>query len=300
MPGSGCEDERRAIVKRGSPSARFAGTSPILLRKLGEESLGSGPAASANGANRLTVHPMGRPFVPFGADHLAAIALAFVVPVVLGIAARLSGRRRLIRALALAFALELIATWILWYWLIAARGWISASTILPMQLCDWAAIAAILALIRPTQTSYELTYFWALSGTLQALLTPDLCCGFPDIRFVVFFAFHDGAIAAALYLLVARGMRPTPASLPRVILWSLGYFVVALAVNAVLHTNFGYLSAKPSKPSLLDLMGPWPIYDFELLALGIGFLLLLYAPFFVADRLRDQPVGLKSDCHPWY
>ncbi|HEY3779268.1 MAG TPA: TIGR02206 family membrane protein [Rhizomicrobium sp.] len=230
---------------------------------------------------------MGKPFVPFGPDHLAAIALAFVVPVALGLVARAGASRRVARALALALAAELVATWILWYWLIWSRGWISASTILPMQLCDWAAIAGIVALIRPTQQSYELTYFWALSGTLQALLTPDLYYGFPDIRFVVFFAFHDGAIAAALYLMVACGWRPVPASLPRVIAWSLFYFVAALAVNALFHTNFGYLSAKPLKPSLLDLMGPWPVYDFELLGLGILFLILLYAPFFVADRIRQ-------------
>jgi hypothetical integral membrane protein (TIGR02206 family) len=239
---------------------------------------------------------MGRPFVPFGPDHLAAIALAFVVPVVLGLLARAVAERRLARVFALALTAELIATWILWYWLIISRGWISASTLVPMQLCDWAAIAGIAALIRPTQQSYELTYFWALSGTLQALLTPDLCCGFPDIRFIVFFAFHDGAIAAALYLMVACGWRPVPASLPRVIAWSLLYFVTALVVNAIFHTNFGYLSSKPLKHSLLDLVGPWPMYDFELLGLGVLFLLLLYAPFFVADRLRaNRPAPATSE-----
>jgi hypothetical integral membrane protein (TIGR02206 family) len=238
---------------------------------------------------------MDKPFVPFGPDHLAAIALAFVVPVALGFVARRSASRRVARVFALALAAELIATWILWYWLIASRGWTSLATILPMQLCDWAAVAAIAALTRPAQRTYELTYFWALSGTLQALLTPDLYYGFPDLRFIVFFAFHDGAIAAALYLLVACGMRPVPASLPRVVVWSLGYFVAALAVNAVFHTNFGFLSEKPAKASLLDLMGPWPIYDFELLGLGIGFLILLYLPFFMADRLRRPLAGSPDE-----
>lgn len=226
------------------------------------------------------------PFIPFGPDHLAAIALAFVVPAALGVIARRSGSGRILRALAFVLAAALIATWVLWYWLIVSRGWLSASTILPMQLCDWAAVAGIVALLRQSQQSFELTYFWALSGTLQALLTPDLAYGFPDIRFVVFFAFHDGAIAAAIYLLIALRMRPVPASLPRVVAWSFGYFVAALATNAVLRTNFGYLAERPSKPSLLDLMGPWPVYDFELLGLGIAFLCLLYLPFLIADRLR--------------
>ncbi|HEX4079038.1 MAG TPA: TIGR02206 family membrane protein [Rhizomicrobium sp.] len=229
---------------------------------------------------------MERPFVPFAPDHLVAIALAFVVPLVLGLVARASGSRRIARAFSFALAAELIATWILWYWLIAARGWLSSGTVLPMQLCDWAAIASIVALLRSGQRSFELAYFWAFSGTLQALLTPELFYGFPDLRFIVFFAFHDGAIAAPLYLMLAFKRRPVPASLPRVIAWSFFYLLCALATNMVFHTNFGYLSAKPAKPSLLDLMGPWPIYVIACVALGFGFVLLLYAPFFAADRLR--------------
>lgn len=229
---------------------------------------------------------MSRAFVPFGPDHLAAIALAFLVPLALGWIARRRGEPRLARAFRFLLAAELIATWIVWYWLIWSRGWTALSTVLPMQLCDWAAFAAIAALVWPSQQSFELTYFWAFSGTLQALLTPDLFYGFPDLRFVVFFAFHDGAIAAAVYLMVARGMRPVPSSLPRVLAWSLFYFVAALAVNRVFHTNFGFLSQKPAKASLFDYLGPWPIYDFAAVGLGFGFLAFLYLPFWIFDRLR--------------
>ena len=170
----------------------------------------------------------------------------------------------------------------------AVRGWASAQTILPMDLCDWATIAAIATLLRPNQRSYELAYFWALSGTLQALVTPELYYDFPDLRFVVFFVFHGGTIAAVLFLTFARGMRPHPASLPRVLVWSLLYLATALAVNWLFGTNFGYLSGKPTKPSMLDMMGPWPIYIAELAGVGILYLFVLYAPFFTNDRLRPR------------
>jgi len=229
---------------------------------------------------------MNRPFVQFGAWHLAAIALTFLVPLFFAALARAHTSPRIALAIRFAFAAELIATWILWYWLIATRGWISAQTVLPMQLCDWAAMAALVTLIRPNRRSYELAYFWGFTGTFQALLTPELFFDFPDLRFVVFFAFHGGAIASVVYLTVGLGMRPRPSSLPRVFAWSFVYLLSALAVNRLFHTNFGYLGSKPAKPSLLDLMGPWPLYIAELAGVGVILVLLLYFPFLLADILH--------------
>lgn len=229
---------------------------------------------------------MGEPFVAFGASHLLVIALTFIVPAGLAVVAQGLRSERFARAVCVAFAVGLITIWLVWYELIAARGWISAETILPMNLCDWATLATLATLLRPNQRSYELAYFWALSGTLQALVTPELYYDFPDLRFIVFFALHGGTIAAVLFLTFARSMRPLLASLPRVIAWSLFYLAAALAVNRLFGTNFGYLSTKPTTPSLLDAMGPWPVYIVELAGVGILYVLVLYAPFFVADRLR--------------
>lgn len=233
----------------------------------------------------LATHPAADPFVLFGTAHLTAIALTFVLPLGFAVLVRTTQSPALARGIRLFFAAELAATWGLWYWLIVSQGWVSLTTILPMDLCDWAAIAALATLIRPNQQSYELGWFWALSGTLQALLTPDVAYDFPDLRFIVFFAFHGGAIASVLYLTLGLRMRPWPASIPRVVAWSLAYFLSALALNAVLHTNFGYLRAKPTHPSLLDYMGPWPIYLFGLFGLGLLYILVLYAPFFLADAV---------------
>lgn len=231
---------------------------------------------------------MSSAFVPFGTSHLAVMALTVVIPAGLAAVTRWLRSERFVRAVSLAFAGLLIVTWIVWYWLIAARGWTSPQTILPMDLCDWATIATLVTLSWPNQRSYELAYFWAFSGTLQALVTPELYYDFPDLRFVIFFAFHGGTIAAALFLTLGRRMRPYPSSLPRVMAWSLFYLVSTLAVNRLFGTNFGYLSAKPTTPSLLDLMGPWPIYIVALAGLGVFYVFALYVPFFIADRLRHR------------
>jgi len=231
---------------------------------------------------------MDYPFVFFGTAHVAAIALAFVVPVVLAAAVRLSGSMALANALRWAIALELVATYALWYWLLYERGWFGIASALPMHLCDWAAIAAIVTLIVPNQSGYELAYFWALTGTLQAMLTPQLSLGWPDLRFVVFFGFHCGVIAAVLYMTLGLKMRPFPASIPRVAAWTLFYGAAAATVDWLFDVNFGFLRAKSTNPSVLDLLSPWPWYIAELVPIGFVLILILYAPFFIADRFRQS------------
>lgn len=231
---------------------------------------------------------METPFVMFGTAHLLAIGLAFEVPVVLAFLVRVSKSRPLAEIVRWTFAVELIATYALWYWLLYERGWMAVGNLLPMHLCDWAAIACIVTLIRPNQRSYELAYFWALSATLQATLTPELALGWPDWRFVVFFGFHCGVIAAVLYMTLGMRLRPYPRSLPRVVAWTLFYGVAAGAVDWMFGVNFGFLRAKSKDPSVLDLLAPWPWYIAELVPIALAFILVLYAPFFIADRLRRR------------
>ena len=227
---------------------------------------------------------MSHPFILFGPNHLTVLALTFVVPVVLALLTRRSVNA--VNAFRFVFAVWLIGTWILWFWMIFHFGWQSAQTLLPMHLCDWATIAAIITLLWPNQKTYELAYFWCLCGTLLAMMTPDLAYGFPDLRFIVFFAFHGGVIAATLYLTFAANMRPTPRSIPRVMAWSLFYLVAAGSVNWLFKVNFGFLSAKPAAATMMNALAPWPWYIGEMVLIGIVLILVFYAPFFIWDRAR--------------
>lgn len=227
---------------------------------------------------------MSHPFILFGRDHLIVLALTFVVPIVLALLTRRSVNA--VRATRLAFAAWLIGCWLLWFWMIFSLGWESPQTLLPMHLCDWATIAAIVTLLAPNQKTYELAYFWCLCGTLLAMVTPDLQYGFPDLRFIIFFAFHGGVIAATLYLTFGARMRPYPASIPRVIGWTLIYFVAASTVDWAFKVNFGYLRGKPTVATILDAFAPWPWYIAELAGVAVVLILIFYAPFFIWDRAR--------------
>jgi hypothetical integral membrane protein (TIGR02206 family) len=91
-----------------------------------------------------------------------------------------------------------------------------------------------------------------------------------------------------LYGAIVFGLRPYAFSILRVAALTLGLAAVVFVVNLWLGTNFLYLMAKPGRPSLLDWFGPWPWYWWGLVAVSLLSFLLLYAPFFLADRLRGR------------
>ena len=142
----------------------------------------------------------------------------------------------------------------------AHEGWLEWKTLLPLELCDAALVLAVLALLRPRQALVEIVYFWAGSGSVLAMLTPELPWGFPRWEFVVFFGLHGLVLAAALVLVFGLGLRPRPAAAWRTLGITAGWAAFVGLVNLLLGTNFMYLRHKPSVATPLDWMGPWPVY----------------------------------------
>lgn len=227
---------------------------------------------------------MAPPFVLFGPAHLGALALSLLAPLLLaGWSRGAESRDRMARFFLAAL---LILCWLGWYAMLRARGWFAPGNILPLNLCDWADAALIVALLTRNQRAYELGYFWGLGGTLQAVLTPDIGRGFPDIQFLLFMVNHAGLIAALLYLTLGSGLRPLPSSLPRVIAATFAYVAVAGLADYVLGTNYGFLRAKGEHASLLTVLAPWPWYIGEMVLIGFLSLAIYYAPFFFIDAAR--------------
>ena len=127
-------------------------------------------------------------FVQFGPPHLTAIALTLLVPLALALLARHEHLGRHADRLArIGLAMFLAAGWLGWFGLNAWRHTLHPDNGLPLNLCDWAEIALIVALLTRGQLAYELGYFWGLGGTLQGVLTPPLYYDFPDLEFIFFF-----------------------------------------------------------------------------------------------------------------
>jgi hypothetical integral membrane protein (TIGR02206 family) len=168
---------------------------------------------------------------------------------------------------------------------LAARGQWSADRALPCYLCDAAAFVAGLALITGDRRLAEVTWFWAIAGTLQGLITPDQVLTFPSYDWLQFYGDHGGVVLAALILVIGRGLHPRPGAIPRVLAVTVGFTIAAAVTDLVTGGNYMYLRQVPGSGSLLSLMGPWPWYIVSTTVLAVILITALDAPFWRERRI---------------
>jgi hypothetical integral membrane protein (TIGR02206 family) len=221
----------------------------------------------------------------FSTEHLAVLGVTVVAAGVSIWVARRAGERT-IAAMSVAIALIILAGWVGEQVADVVEGIWSVEYTLPLQLTDVVSLIAIVALLRPRPLLVELTYFWALTATLQATLTPDLARTFPSVFYFTYFGYHAGAIVAACLLVFGRRMYPRPGAAWRVFAATLAVAGVAAVANLATGGNYMYLRSKPVHSSLLNLMGPWPWYIAAAAALGLALLLAIEA---VTPRRARQP-----------
>lgn len=203
---------------------------------------------------------MAPPFRAFGPDHLAALVLTAAAAAAACAAVRRRPRGRLARSLGPGLALLLACVVLAWAGGELARGRLSPWQLLPLHLCDLLILVAVAALLTRRAWLAELLYFWAGTGALLAMLTPDVPRGFPDPYFLLFFGLHGAVVVAAALVTIGYGIHPRRGSAWRVFGLTLAYAAVVALVNLALGTNFLFLRWKPSNPTLLDWLGPWPWY----------------------------------------
>ncbi len=164
----------------------------------------------------------------------------------------------------------------------AGHGLWTLQDSLPLHLCGVSVVLVAIMLPLGSYAIFELTYFWAIGGALQGLITPDVeGYDFPHWRFLTTFISHGLIVVANLYMIVVLGMRPTLLSLLKSLAVLNLYGALALGFNALTGSNYGFLCRKPEQPTLYDLLGPWPWYlgSLELLAIAIS--VLVYLPFLI-------------------
>jgi len=210
------------------------------------------PSTSTIQLRRLTVRQ-------FSGEHLVAIAV-MVMAATLGVwlARRYPGRT--LTLVARGLALVIIAGWAGEYIADAALGTWSVKYDLPLQLTDAVSVVSALALWTGRRRFVELCYLWAMTATLQAVLTPDLSHSFPNVYYFTYFMYHDGAVVGACLLVFGERLYLQPGAVRRVYLTTLAWACAAGVGDMITGGNYMYLRKKPGHASLVSALGSWPWY----------------------------------------
>ena len=212
------------------------------------------------------------------APYAVAVAVAVIGGLVLCVAARRRpGRWRVVAARLIGLALAADA--VSWIVALVVQGTFSPKTSLPLALCNVAALVAAAACWWRVPLLVELTYFWGLAGTLQAVITPDLNVGFPHLVFFQYMIGHLGIVLAAVFLVVGLGLAPRPGAVPRVFAVTLGYTAFVGLIDGLTGANYMFLRSPPGNWTLLRVLGPWPWYTLSAAGVALVLLIALDAPF---------------------
>ena len=204
----------------------------------------------------------------FGASHLLGLAGILASCLAVAWLGRQSAAwsKKLDRVLRLQLILY-IAIAYAWRW-----KSLSLATCLPLHLCDIILLGAVYLLSgRRHQLTYECINLWSWAGSIWALITPDLPNDFPHYRYFEFFWGHGLIFVVLAHLESGQGYRLRPRSWTGAA-WGLWLWTLLVgALDYAFGWNYGYLLYKPAAGSVLDCLGPWPLYILvaNLLAMGI-------------------------------
>src|SRR5438445_649463 len=226
-------------------------------------------------------------FHAWSPSHLSVIFLTIGLPFLLALIVHRTKSRLLDRSICFALSALLLINYLA-YLIVARQFGVTAwQRTLPLQLCDWAMFVIIVALWTGNRRWLEIAYFWGIAGTLQAIITPNLRFGFPDLRFVSFFVAHSGIIIGIVFLMLIYGFRPRPIAIVRTFAWTELYFVVTFALDLLTGENYGFLLHRPEAGSLLNFLSDFrPLYLVQFHGLAFLFFCVLYAPFAIVDLAR--------------
>jgi hypothetical integral membrane protein (TIGR02206 family) len=230
-------------------------------------------------------------FVPWGLSHLVVLTITVLGGIGLVELPRRAGPRT-VRVVGLVLAGVLVV--VILGEQIAAFDPAHPGLTLPLQLSDLAPYAAAWAVISGQRWATALTYFWGLTLSIQALLTPALGGGdFPAPSFLVFFVDHLLVVWIAVFLTWGLRRHPTWRDYRFALVATVCWAVVAQVTNVATGANYGYLDRKPETASLLDVLGPWPWYLLAEAALVVGVWALITLPW-----TRSRPAGSDRSSSP--
>lgn len=198
------------------------------------------------------------------------------------------------RWVALAVGVLLLADLVSYIVSESLAGTWYAKTSLPLALCDVGVLVAAVACIWSVPLLVELTYFWGLAGTLQAVAFPDLSSTFPHLVWFQYVAGHLGIVFAALFLVIGMGIRPRQGAVVRVFSITIAYTAFVGIVDWLSGANYMFLREPPSEWTLLKVLGPWPWYLASAAGVALVLITVLDMPFWHSRQSTRSQGGLGT------
>jgi len=234
-------------------------------------------------------------FRPFSFTHAAAlVVLAAVIGLLVAV-----GRRQQRGAGPTRFEVSLaVANLVFWF---AAHGWwntppqFDPARTLPLQMCHLVSLGASFALLTRRRWLRALLYFWGIGLATQALITPGLTDPPTTIWFWAFWFQHGFIQLAVVYDLAVLRYRPDWRDYRFACVAALAYITAVVPLNLLLGANYGFLGdTKPQMPTILDLLGPWPLRLVFIVALVAVVMALLMLPWRRSLRRETDAARLKG------
>lgn len=163
---------------------------------------------------------------------------------------------------------------------------------LPFHLSSISILLSAALLLTKSYSLFEFTYFAGVGSALQAMITPDISSyTFPHFRYVHFFISHGGIVVANMFIVFVEKYRPTAKSVWKAFLYLNLYTFLVFLLNYFIEGNYMHISKKPVNPSILDYLGPWPLYLLPLEVIALITFSILYVPFWFIYRSEKRKVA---------
>ncbi|MDB3996660.1 TIGR02206 family membrane protein [Gammaproteobacteria bacterium] len=159
--------------------------------------------------------------------------------------------------------------------------------VLPFHMCDLSEIFIAWFLLGGPKILYKCAFFWGIGGATMAIITPDI--SYHDLDYGFFMIGHGMIVLGIMYATIALGNRPYATDILTVSLITACILLpITYIINLLLGepANFWYLMAKPEGASLMDAFPEPPYHLLVLMPLAIATFFIIYAPYFIKDRLQ--------------
>jgi hypothetical integral membrane protein (TIGR02206 family) len=125
------------------------------------------------------------------------------------------------------------------------------------------------------------------------LITPDLAGGPESSSVWWFWLYHVFVVGAGVYVVAVQGFRPGLRDLRFAIVMGVLYVAAMFTINVIFDVNYGYVGrATPTRPTLIDVLGPWPLRVVSMMVLGALGMTVLWLPWRIAAlRTRRVPAS---------